>query len=202
MKRIRTCIIGIILTLVSTVNAEPILAEVLNNIYGVANWTPYNASDELWRCLNGHATAEARFADYTQDFGYLPNMVGGDFQSLFKITTTGYLDGSSSAVFATTECGTIFRFADKPSYSQLCTYLWSSLVSDNIDGMDHMQTFVITGGTSAGNYVLAWEDLPDLGDADYQDLVVEVSGVQPVPEPTTILLFGLGVLVLRKKHKG
>ena len=202
MKRTRTCIIGIILTLVGTANAEPILSEVLNTIYGVANWTPYNAPDELWRCLNGHATAEARFAAYTQDFGFLPDVIGGDFQSLFNVTTTGYLDSSLSAVFTTTQCGTIFRFADKPSSNPLCTYLWSSQVNDNSDGMDHMQTYVITGGTSAGNYAIAWEDLPDLGDADYQDLVVEVSGVQPVPEPATVLLLGLGALALRKKRRG
>jgi hypothetical protein len=208
MKRTITCIIGITLTLiVGTTNAEPILSEVLNNIYGAANWTPYNAPDELWKCLNGHATAEARFADYIQDFGYLPNIAGGGFQSLFEITATGYLGGSPSALFATSQCGTIFRFADKPSIASnntncTVTYLWSSLVSDNIDGMDHMQTYVVTGGPSAGNYVLAWEDLPNLGDVDYQDLVVEVSGVQPVPEPATVLLLGLGALALRKKHKG
>jgi hypothetical protein len=204
MKRTRTCIIGIILTLVGTANAEPILSDVLNTIYGVANWTPYNAPDELWKCLNGHATAKAVFAAYTQDFGYLPNVTGGNFQSLFEITTTGYLDGSSSAVFTTTQSGTIFRFADEPTTNTPCphTYLWSSQISDNSDCMDHMQTYAITGGASAGNYVLAWEDLPNLGDADYQDLVVEVCGVHPVPEPATVLLLGLGALALRKKRKG
>ncbi len=208
MKRIRTCIIGIILTLVSSANAvpvgancEPNLPEVLDKIYGAANWTPYNAPDELWRCLNGHAKAEARFAAYTQDFGYLPNVTGSaSFQSLFNVTATdtGYLGGSPSATFSIMH-GNIFRFADNPN----CAPLWSSQVNDNSDGMDHMWTFAIIGGPSTDNYAIAWEDLPEeSSDFDYQDLVVEISEAHPIPEPATLLLLGIGGIALRKRRKG
>jgi hypothetical protein len=69
-----------------------------------------------------------------------------------------------------------------------------------------MVTFLITGGASKGNYVIAWEDFNNLGDKDYNDFVIEVSGVKPVPEPATMLisaltLIGGGAFVRRKFFK-
>ena len=196
MKRIIICLMGIILVAAGNVNAEESLSEILDNIYGVSNWEPYNAPDELWRNIDGLAKAQAKFAGADQDFGYLPDVTGGAFQSLFTVTADGYLGGNPSSAFSIVQTGNIFRFADQPSDYPL----WSSQASDNGDGLDHMQTYSITGGPSAGNYVIAWEDLPvDDSDLDYQDLVVEISGAHPVPEPATILLLGLGCLALRKK---
>jgi len=84
-------------------------------------------------------------------------------------------------------------------------------------GTDRMVTFQVTGTlntpgninsgyTSLANptYVIAFEDGSDF---DYNDLVVQVSGVAPVPEPTTLISgalmmmpFGAGMVsVLRRK---
>ena len=55
----------------------------------------------------------------------------------------------------------------------------------------------------ANSYVIGWEDLPlSQSDLDYQDMVLLVSEVVPVPEPTTIiagalLLLPLGASTLR-----
>jgi hypothetical protein len=75
----------------------------------------------------------------------------------------------------------------------------------NIDKFDHMVAFQGTGdliqipgyfpGTWTSNeYILGWEDLLNGGDKDYQDLVLMVESVQPVPEPATMLLFGTGLI--------
>jgi hypothetical protein len=61
-----------------------------------------------------------------------------------------------------------------------------------------MVSWLITDGEYAGDYVLAWEDLVLLGDRDYNDLVVRVSGVSPhvVPVPAAAWLFGSGLIAL------
>jgi len=53
---------------------------------------------------------------------------------------------------------------------------------------------------STSNWALAYEDLL-LGDADYNDMVVKIESITPVPEPTTValMLAGLGLLGLRAR---
>ena len=88
-----------------------------------------------------------------------------------------------------------FRFALNPSGT---SSIWSSLASENSDG-DHMYTFDIIGSSggydnsgSIGHYVIAWDDSGAGPDSDYQDLVVEVSGVSPIPAPGAIVLGSIG----------
>ena len=137
--------------------------------------------------------------------------------------------GGGPAVEIGTDFGFYLGTAGSPNgywYSQ------QSLNQDN--GGDHMVTLTTsstqtltpsaavtsTGWTAAagnlawnpGSYLLGWEDLPvsnpNMGDVDYQDMVVEVSGFTPVPEPTTVLAgallllpFGASTLrILRRKR--
>jgi len=168
------------------------LLSILNKLYGLANVQriedgPF-PGDQIWLNLDGGATATAKYSAYDQTFGYIPGESGGTFVPLFT-ATGGLYPIHGSGVGGTIPGGvSVFRFGDDPSGAPLR----SSRESDNTSGNDHMVTWLITGGQSAGNYAIAWEDL-DLGDADYNDLVVEVSGVSPVPEASTLILFGAGL---------
>ncbi|HEX7325903.1 MAG TPA: PEP-CTERM sorting domain-containing protein [Rhodanobacteraceae bacterium] len=77
------------------------------------------------------------------------------------------------------------------------------------DGMPHMVAyqggngtrFSIDGKTSgpwlSNEYLLAWEDSPwASSDLDYNDFVVMVESVTPVPEPADLAIFGFGILLV------
>lgn len=54
-----------------------------------------------------------------------------------------------------------------------------------------------TGAFNGGEYLLAWEDMSlPTSDMDYNDFVVVVESVHPVPEPAVLGMFGLGALLI------
>ena len=77
------------------------------------------------------------------------------------------------------------------------------------DGTPHMVAYQGNGSNlvalnghpgglwDSSEYILAWEDLPfSRSDLDYNDFVVEVESVHPVPEPAALGMFGFGVLLI------
>jgi hypothetical protein len=191
---------------------------ILDTLYAWANLTRIADSpdpgDQIWTNLNGGGTAEVKYASYSQVFGYIPGVSGGSFVPLFTVEGNGYApdvtmtsSGNSVPGKATMP---LFRWGDGPRGSSLDPPLWTSCPSDNQDAVGHMVTWKITGNTSRSdnvlsNYVIAWEDLDFRGstDKDYNDLVVEIHGAPPVPEPSTLMLFGSGLsglLFLAKRN--
>jgi len=121
-----------------------------------------------------------------------------------QIQGTDYNVTGHMSIQADDDPNNLFRFLmhDKDSSNDVT---WSSRQGDNSDGLDHMVTFYIDtdtapdeGGNSTGNFFVFWEDLPGSYDPlhgidrDFNDVVLEVERVAPVPEPSTIALLALG----------
>jgi len=166
--------------------AEPPLWEIYNTIYGgsyvISNQdledtygVPY---DEVWQETNGYVEACARYAGYTQRFGYYTDIFTGDIRTeLFNVTTTGYLSGYTATFLEGGE-DEIIGLYDDPSTGGP----WFSEPSLNVsNNYDHVWSFEAPDfDPDNPEYLIAWED-QDLGDADYNDLVLTIENVDPYP---------------------
>jgi len=125
-----------------------------------------------------------------------PNVFGTQAVFFDLDSSLAWVDGSGgtsgvydSAFDTAANIGATFGFyldipAGKPGD------IWYSHTSLNSDGVDHVgifETLAFNGGVT-----LAWEDLNNGGDWDYNDMVVGVSNVA-VAEPATLALMGLGL---------
>jgi hypothetical protein len=89
-------------------------------------------------------------------------------------------------------------YIDPPKWCGKDIPIWYTEDIRNIDnGMEHAHVypFRLKGGVTKDDaFVLAWEDLPGgVSDKDYQDIVMSIHEVNPIPEPCTMLLMGSGL---------
>ena len=174
---------------------------ILDNVFGLDNLLRIDDDmDQYWTVTGEiNATAIAKHAGYSQNFGFIDS--DDNFSSLLYVPYRNAQSGFSTIPETGDEIrfgltrGAMPMFGNKP--------IFSSDPSENItcrrhscSENDHMVSWLITGGDYAGDYVLAWEDLKYLGDRDYNDLVVRVSGVAVVPVPAAVWLFASGLFGL------
>lgn len=186
---------------------EPGIYSVMNHLYGVGNYTRIDDSiDNLWSyaAAEGSAQFEAKFSAVGKaTFGYFEGTDSTQFNALFSVGGYGYADQTNSvtADLNPAETSTPFRFGVYFGSGRVGN-LYSSDAEQNFFDLDHMVTFQIKNGLNEGAYVLAWEDARILGDHDYQDLIVQVSGVFAgktgpaiplVPAPAAMALGSLGL---------
>ncbi len=183
---------------------ESDLTSILDNEFGLDNLQRIDDDMDLYWTITGEvtATAVAKHAGYSQHFGLLDS--DNDYSSLLYVPYMDAQSGSSSDP----ETGSQIQFSLTRGVMPLMGKkpIFSSNQSDNVicadivcsAELDHMVSWLIIDGEYAGDYVLAWEDLKFLGDRDYNDLVVRVSGVSysAVPVPAAIWLFGSGLIGL------
>ena len=178
-------------------------------------------SSEVWDIItdtNGEAAFRARYAGQSQRFGYI---AGADPNDAAPPTAAGPGPSDTSpgdpyhwlfdapgggGVVLNSDWATIDG-DDSPVgfYDYTGAETWYSVAGWNSDGLDHVAAYwalifdVDLGWVlSTDTLIIGFEDLPDLGDVDYNDLVVEVKltgGPEDpvVPEPTTMALLGLGL---------
>ncbi len=156
----------------------------VNSPINLLSGDPTLDMDQIWTDGIAWATAEARFAGYTQEFGYDQgsgytkwlDVVG----SGFSVTTSG---GGSTQFTPTWEWA---RWGDNPDEP------WFS--GSNTDDLDHMITYELTGTAITGKtWLLFWDDqVGGATDRDFNDSVIEVKAY-PIPAPGAILLGAIGI---------
>ena len=129
-----------------------------------------DATDQVWEEGTVVAIARGRYSSMFNDqrFGYFLGEVGGDYVDLFDVPERGCdPPGMADVSFAP---GVALRWARSGAPSPT----WTSRTSEN-GGEDHLVTYRVLGVNGGANtFLLFWEDLPGLGDADYNELVVEL----------------------------
>lgn len=172
-------------------------AGIGNNLNMVTGGPDGLTTDQIWEDGIAITSAEAKFAGFTQEFGYDD---GNGYVKLFDVTTQGSngfnVSGSASHHFSTGVPWNWMRSGTGQMYY--------SQNARNSDMLDHMVTYQITGLNTADSvWMLFWEDRPGAlrssggSDRDFNDLVVEIRAnvANVVPVPGAVLLGGIGMVI-------
>lgn len=176
---------------------------VIETLYGEQNVRRVDDSlDVAFRHTGELATVDAvaRFTCCLSSFYYITD--GSDqFQQVLRIITSGPSDSEPQGYYPPTFSDLLpetIALADSGSIFEVAIHgTGRSNPAHNNGTGDHMVTFEIIGNdghpeNQIGNIVVAFEGFP-ANDTDFQDLVFELSGVVPVPEPTASMLLAMAL---------
>jgi hypothetical protein len=168
--------------------------DILSQFY--ASWTRIDDGvDQIWQDLDGGITVKAIYTSSSLYLGY----------SLNEGTGTPFVALAGSSGGNLDQVGETSSFDISPN-SDL--FIWGAAgagstkwSTPDLNSQDRMVTYQITGllggsTPSIPTYLIAFEDGSDM---DFQDFVVEVTNVAPIPLPAAVLLgmLGLGAASLK-----
>ena len=211
-------------------NGEISIIHALELDAGISLVRVDDSFDQIWQTTvanGGQVFARGRYAAHTLELGF---DAGSGYQSLVAngangqilVTNPGMFSGAHASDFVAFSSDTSKWTKIPLSPSALFAFVLSDLSSGNkwtsnnsgsgvgasgyansANGLDALKDHVVVFQDGPDHYFLAWEDLPlSSSDKDYNDMIVEVRFVTPVPLPAGGLLLasgllGLGVLRLR-----
>jgi hypothetical protein len=151
-------------------------------------------TDQVWEDGLTSFMARARYASYGQAFGYSPVADPG-WNVILEVNAQGYNPTTTYYVDMPLDLSGTWHWERDTTAEGGGPSQWSSLQSNNPGSRDHMVTYLVESPsiTPLGfSWWVFWED-QDLGDADYNDLAVEIT---PIPAPGAALLgiIGLGLV--------
>ena len=89
-----------------------------------------------------------------------------------------------------TELDAVFGFYFKTIVPGGDDYWWYTEQSKNFDGLEHIK---VAFNDYSKEVMIFLDDQPGGGDRDFNDMKIRANDLAPVPEPTTMLLFGAGL---------
>jgi hypothetical protein len=177
MKRVMVIVIPLLfLAWTASAHAEPTLLQIVNEMMD----TDLTAEelddlevldDEFWFEMNGHITITATYAAYIQELHWVTDEDSGFILSRDE-------DGYSYDVEEFNTTGGAFYFENVATNPGGGEYTWFSVDEMNNDLADHMVTYDMRDYED-WTFICAFEDLPNLGDGDYNDLVFKITLAAP-----------------------
>lgn len=163
-------------------------------------------TDQVWRDGTVQFSARAVFAGYNQYFGYrLGTTPGSGATAGMKVNGSGFaVTGSGNWFVGPGDFQWLRAGVNNFQNTGNQGLVYSSIAANNLDSVDHMVTYAISGAGLGTRYMLFWEDLPALrgtlpGDYDYNDLAIEL--VVAIPLPTGAALSGAALLALAARRR-
>jgi len=146
--------------------------------------------DQVWTDGTVTVTAEAKWADWGQSFGWNG---GGSGTNYIPLLTDADIGGGAIQIDITGDF--LWGIQPRDGHPWYGYEWWSkqSLNESPYFGKDHMITYFVEGLADVDEtvWLLFWEDYPCGGDEDFNDFVIEV---RAIPEPSTALLLAAGLL--------